>query len=420
MPVRVWVICLASEQGTLDLGATDPLEVVAALTRYVLAVRLSAAAVTGLVLVTRGRSALLVLVVLGASVLSYAVLHRWRGVGALVLRHPLLLGLDTALSLVILAATGPESPWLLTTVSCSVLAGVFFRRRGAAVFSTLLVGGYLLGVVLPLLGRPPLTLHVLLVLPLLYPLSAYAGSSARDVLERAARGAVLTRREAEAMSAAQERLRLAREMHDSVAKSLHGIAMLADALPRLVDRHPDAVGAQAAMIALSARTAVDEGRRLLSNLRADAPDRPLHDAVRIFVDGSVLVAGIQATCQVALPTEVEVPHAVRYELFAVLGEALRNVVRHSGATSVLVRLEGTCQRLSLSVVDDGVGFEIPTDLREMSDCGHYGLAGMSERARSVRGHLTAGRGPNGGTCIVLDVPLADAGVGLGAALERHA
>lgn len=403
---------------TLDLGATEPREVVAVLTRYVLALRLAAAALTGLTLTATRASTVLVLVIPAASVASYLVLHSWRGIGTLVLRHPLLLGVDSAVGLLVLSAAGPESPWLLVTLSNAALAGLFFRRQGAGAFTVLLSGGYLLGVVVPLAAPPALSVHVLLVLPLLYPLTAFAASGARDVLERAARGAVLARCVTQSQATASERARLAREMHDSVSKSLYGLAMMADALPQLAERHPEELSAQAAMISAAAKVAVSEGRDLLRDMRADLPNAPLAEALGQLVQRTLGDSPVRATCRVQVPPELPVTPDIRYELLAVLGEALRNVDRHAQARAVCVLLDLHEDRLRLSVEDDGVGFDPPAVLRELSAAGHHGVAGMQERAESVRGRLTISRCPTGGTLVVLEVPLLPAALPVSAGGRR--
>lgn len=389
----------------LDPGATEPREIVRVLTRYVLALRLSAAAVTVLALHASPAVAPVVLVVACAALLSYLVLRSWHGVAALVLRHPLLLGLDSVVGLLVLAATGPQSPWLLSTLSDAALAGLFYRRRGAATFSSLLVAGYVLGILFPLGSRPELTVHVLVVLPALYPLVAFAAAEARGVLDRAARAAVLTTHAARSRAAALERARLAREMHDSVAKSLYGLAMLADALPQVARRRPDELPDQAAKVAAAARVAVAEGRDLLRDMRADIPDRPFDETLRDVVASTLRGTELALTCHFQLPADVEVTPDVRYEISAVLGEALRNVVRHARARVVCVSVEVVKGRLLLSVQDDGVGFDAPAQLRELSDAGRHGVAGMAERARLVQGRLTTSRCPTGGTRVVLDAPV---------------
>lgn len=212
---------------------------------------------------------------------------------------------------------------------------------------------------------------------------------------------------AQRSAATDERARLARELHDSVAKTLHGVSFAALALPFSLHRHPDLAEQLAATVSEGADTAVREARELLAALRRDVPDRPFADNVadicRAWTDSTGIPVTISASA-------VEPPLAARYELIQILHEALRNAERHARAHRVRVGLGRADGELELRVEDDGAGFRVPADLNDLSSAGNFGIVGMSERARAVGGVLRVNSSAGAGTSVVARVRLAhDAG-----------
>jgi signal transduction histidine kinase len=102
----------------------------------------------------------------------------------------------------------------------------------------------------------------------------------------------------------------------------------------------------------------------------------------------------------------EPPTTDTHELVRILGEALANAVRHGGATHVAVSLELEGDWLELRVADNGDGLPEGVDFDRLKAAGHYGLAGMYERARSIGGTLELERGPGGGAVVTARVPVA--------------
>jgi signal transduction histidine kinase len=207
-----------------------------------------------------------------------------------------------------------------------------------------------------------------------------------------------------------ERARLAREMHDSVAKTLHGLALAAEALAASPDsRDPDDLKRQATVVAGAARRAATESRELLSDLRRRTdlttarPHLPAELATRVgdFTARTALPAELRCTGSVPpLPCETA------RHLLAIVSEALENAHRHASATRVRVNLDASADALRLTVRDDGVGLPATAVLDDLAESGHFGLLGMVERAASLGGRLDLARPPRGGTEITLTVPLA--------------
>ncbi|MEU3062347.1 sensor histidine kinase [Streptomyces subrutilus] len=388
-----------------------------ALCRRVLAVRMALiAAGTPLALwrtAPGGEAYLLAGAALLALLLSCALFRDGGRFGPLLPRHRLLLAPDLALgSLLLLAATATAaatpttaSPLLLWLVCAftPLLAGLVHGVRGAAAYAALQAAVAALAT-----GSPALAALCLL--------AGAAGACLRDLLHRVgAAGRTVTRaaaRRAAAGAVRGERDRLAREMHDSVAKTLHGLALTADALSRTTD--PAELHRQADLLATAARRAEAECRDLLTGLRgaADGPGDPWPPAVPptdALADALRRVAPAGTELRLAAPLPA-LPHAVARQLAAVAAEALENTRRHAHAGRVRVEAAADDSRLTLTVDDDGRGLAAPVDLPALSGRGRFGLLGMAERAAAVGARLEVGARPSGpGTRVRLELPLTTLG-----------
>jgi signal transduction histidine kinase len=205
-----------------------------------------------------------------------------------------------------------------------------------------------------------------------------------------------------ATAASEERSRVAREMHDSLAKTLHGISLTAVALSKRVERDPRAAAVDARVLSEAAERAAEEARELITDLRADQLDASLEDAVREYAASWSRATGTPVSVD-ADGVQLRSP-AVRYELFRILREVLENVERHARAHSVSVRLESPGGGLRMSVADDGVGTRSGSDLSELEPAGHFGLIGIAERARRLGGGAELVGSEGRGTTVIVTVP----------------
>lgn len=338
---------------------------------------------------------LLLAAVLLALPASYVPLRRWDRLWPQIQRHPSLLGLDLLFAQAILLLTGVEGPFFLYTLSSALLGGVIYGSRGAVAFSVLLVAGYY-GVygLYDSLGEVAETFQVVAGQPALYVFAAGAGAAVRRVLENEAGTE-------SALAAERVRIGVAREMHDSLGKTLHGMALSAEAVSRLAQKDPERAAVRAGELAVAARTAAEEARDLIRDLRADRLSQPLERAVEEFVGEWAGSTDIEVSTHVeAVP--IRSPEA-RYELFSVLREALENVRRHAGAARIVVTLRPAGDEAELEVADDGDGFEPGEPERARGD-GHFGLVGMRERAERLGGSLEVTSEPGAGTTIRAIVP----------------
>ncbi|WP_433474448.1 sensor histidine kinase [Spirillospora sp. CA-142024] len=334
-------------------------------------------------------------------------LAAWRPVLRLVRRLPPLCCLDALLVFAVLVQGGVFGPFFLFTVMTAALAGVLYAWG-----PVLLVCVAQIALCFAAMGTAsPAERHdpgLLIALPVFYPIAACAGIALRILFDQYAEAEEARRRAEAAVAAADERTRLAREMHDSLAKTLQGITLSAAALPAWIRTSPDRAERDARDILSALRVAAREARGLIADLREEAYGLPLPAAV-----GHV-AAGWSETA--AVPVEVaaegspgdDIPVAVRYEIVSVLKEALTNVERHARAGRVEIRLVRSADGLELSVRDDGAGF-VPPDggrLDLLAREGHYGVVGMAERARRAGGRLCLRSAPGHGTTVTITVPRA--------------
>ena len=202
------------------------------------------------------------------------------------------------------------------------------------------------------------------------------------------------------LARAEERTRLAREIHDTLAQGLTAIGLDVEGALRHLDDRPDRARERLERALATARESLEEARRSVLDLRA-APlaGRPLAEALnalaRAFTSETGVRVYVRADEAVALPLHAEA------ELYRIAQEALANVREHARATQVEITLRATERWASLSIRDDGVGF----DRRLVSEDRH-GLVGMRERAKLLGGRLSVESRSGHGTRIAVRVPLA--------------
>jgi signal transduction histidine kinase len=253
--------------------------------------------------------------------------------------------------------------------------------------------------------------------PSLYVLLAVGGAAVRDLLVRQARMEAALRAAREQAAHGEERARLARELHDTLGKTLHGISLLAGVLPMWIRRNPERAIREARALASAAGDAAAQARELQAGMRADRLDRPLEAVVRQTAE---VWANEYDAAQVHLEIQ-PIPGLKpdqRIELLGILREALRNVQRHARARHVWVELLDGEETVKLRVRDDGCGLSGISDLDRMAAQGHFGLLGMRERVERVGGQLAITPSDPSGVVITAQVPRSLAR-GPAAALAPH-
>lgn len=345
---------------------------------------------------------------------SYVLFRDWERFGPVLLRHPWLLGIDAFFGALLLITASPESTLAYVTVCTPLLAGLVYGWRGAAVFTALQIV-IVLGVYAtdPKLQPADATAFLL---PGFCVIAGAVGVTLRNLLLRfgtASQALTETRARLAVNEAVEgERTRLAREMHDSVAKTLHGLALAADGLAGSSDRmDPLTVKHQAELVARAARRAAAESRELLSDLRRESGldggvnvVRELRARADDFTRRHELTATFRLLNDTPIP---HVPQAVARQLLTVASEAMENAHRHAQPTYLVVLAGVTGGVLRVSVYDDGRGLPAGTTLDDLRHAGHFGLVGMVERAASIGARIRIGKGQAAkGTEVRLELPIA--------------
>lgn len=211
----------------------------------------------------------------------------------------------------------------------------------------------------------------------------------------------------------EERNRLAREIHDTIAQDLSAIAFQLEAAEALLaqeDRRADLERVRRSVAAALdlTRKGLEETRRSVLDLRA-APleGRTLPAALAALAAeanaGNAPAVAFETVP--AAPTGIPLPPAVEVGLYRIAREALQNALRHAAAAHVMIRLEVSPDKVRLTIQDDGRGFAMESSA-EGRAASRFGLVGMRERARLLGGSFQIESSPGAGTRVTVEVPHA--------------
>lgn len=208
--------------------------------------------------------------------------------------------------------------------------------------------------------------------------------------------------------AEKERVRIARDLHDTLVRSilsvLAQIRLVAKMLPRA---GKEEVADELALAEEVARSGVTLAREAIFEMRLElSPEHPLGEMLERAAQASAKRAGMTARVEIA-PVIQGAADACAEAVYRFCSEALRNVELHAGASRVVVRVwldtRAGLSRINAAIEDNGVGFD-PAIRRP----GHYGLVGMAEQARQFGGDAEFVSVPGKGTVVRLSIPLPDA------------
>jgi signal transduction histidine kinase len=207
------------------------------------------------------------------------------------------------------------------------------------------------------------------------------------------------------LAVAQERLRIAHEMHDGIAQVLGYVNTKVQAATEYIRRGKTDEGLdQLRQLAEAAREAYSDVRESIVDLRTlPGPARSFHDVLQEYVDRWKEQTGI--TTQLTVDPDVSLAPGNELQLVRIIQESLANVRKHSRATSASVDVRMRDGKLRVAVTDNGVGFSQGTLSRGVFP--RFGLSTMRERAESIGGTFTIESTPGGGTSVFVDIPLPD-------------
>lgn len=329
---------------------------------------------------------------------SLVPLLAWEAAARSLRRHPVLLSVDLATSVIFLAVAGTSSPFIVATTATAFLGGLTLGWPGAAVSATLLAGSF---VVITfgedVVGATSLSEPVssgMAALLSLYPLLGAAGSGLRRILTELDDARQQRVRALALAAAADERAAVARDLHDTFGKSLHGIAMAARALS---GADPASVATQAKMIERGADIAAQQARSMMRSLRAPTC---LRTELRRLADELADEDGW--TVDVDIDIDDALPPRTVVEVSAAVSELLENVRRHVGPGRVELSAHGT-DPVTIVVRDDGPGIA-PGTVDAAVERGRFGIVGVRERIARCGGVVEWHAPPTGGTTVTVTAP----------------
>ena len=229
-----------------------------------------------------------------------------------------------------------------------------------------------------------------------------AWTAGRAVRERRAYAARTVAQIAD-RAVADERLRIARELHDVVAHSMGVIAVKAGVANHVVEARPQEAREALRVIEATSRSAMVELRYMLGVLRAEGEDDPRAPAP----DLSGLPDLVERARLAGVPVELKVstvdalPEGVGLAAYRIVQEALTNVVKHAAPARCGVRIDDDGRRVRIEVTDDGPGRRVPP-----TSPGGHGMLGMRERVAVYGGEFSAGPLPGGGFRVLATLPYA--------------
>lgn len=325
-------------------------------------------------------------------------------------RHPVATVSATAAGvLVYLGAGYPYGPVLLSfVVACFAAVAAGHRHAAWAAIAGVWTGHLLIGHWLYRRlppggdGAAPWALELAVAAwAVAVPAAAELARARREqwARERAERAAAERRR------ADEERLRIARELHDVLAHSISVINVQAGVGLALLDQDPEQARTALTTIKAASKEALGEVRQVLGALRArgDAPRAPAPGLARLG-ELTEQAAGAGLTVDVVEEgPRTALPPGADLAAFRIVQEALTNIVRHSGSRTARVRLRHTAREFEMTIDDDG-----PPTGGGMTGGGN-GLVGMRERAAALGGTVRAGPRPDGGFRVRARIPVVPDG-----------
>ena len=201
----------------------------------------------------------------------------------------------------------------------------------------------------------------------------------------------------------EERVAMAREMHDTLLQGFTGITLQLRALLKGTLRDPEQMHDLLEAIEAEATRSVREARRAVGDIRGNEPGAAdLVTALQELVQSESTRTSAHL-CWKLEGEPRELPGAVAESVFRIGREALSNAIRHSSADCIEVSLSLTPRSLRMSVVDNGRGFNRTSEMT--GDQGHWGLVGMEERAAHLRGQCRIVSEFGGGTTVSIEIPV---------------
>jgi two-component system sensor histidine kinase DegS len=202
----------------------------------------------------------------------------------------------------------------------------------------------------------------------------------------------------------EERLRVAREIHDGPAQSMANVVLRAEICEKLMALEPEKVKEELHDLKAMVKESLQEVRKIIFNLRPMVlDDLGLIPTLRRFI--SELQKHTKLTIELVVlgGDNQRLPNTLEVAVFRIIQEALNNICKHAQAQRCLVKLEMLPKRLHILVSDDGCGFD--PDLSANAKTESFGLLGMRERVELLKGEMEVTSAPGSGSEIQIMIPI---------------
>ncbi|WP_283657893.1 sensor histidine kinase [Paenibacillus sp. RC343] len=211
----------------------------------------------------------------------------------------------------------------------------------------------------------------------------------------------LAHQKVEELTLANERQRMARDLHDTLAQGLAGLIMQLEAIDAHLTKGSSQRAHEIVQQSMSqARKALADSRRAIDNLRSkSASEVDFADAVREEAQRFTMATGIRTALDIKIKSSVSrllIEHGLH-----IISECLTNIAKHSHAKNVWINILDSQGIISIEVRDDGKGFNPDIIARQ---AGHYGLIGIHERVRLLGGTININSTVREGTSIKVEAP----------------
>lgn len=215
---------------------------------------------------------------------------------------------------------------------------------------------------------------------------------------------ITARKEADLQSKAvlSERTRLAKELHDTIEQTMTGVTLQLNAVAKLLEQNPETAGRHLGLARNMVRSSRVDLRRSIWDLRTRELEQ-FDLATALQLSGNQIADGANIRIKVETKGMARpLPEIMEENILRIGQEAIANAVKHSGASQLFLELEFQTENVVLTIKDDGKGFR-PENCPGPNE-GHFGLLGMSERAKRLAGNIAINSAPGVGTTITVDIP----------------
>lgn len=323
----------------------------------------------------------------------------WSSVIPFVVKHPATVLVDVGLSTVLVAVSSSSAVYIAYLLCGAFLVGMLFDASYRHLITALIVVVYAAVFIFDPRAtdtQPAITSVSVWATIVTLIVCVHMGATLRTLQWRIDAALEQSAQSAHDAALGEERSRLARELHDSLTKTLVGIGLQATALRM---KHPECAET-ADTITQAANEAVKESRKILTDLR-DGTETSVRESLQRALEEIGTLYGITVNTEIE-SLNVRASEPAVYVVRKITEEAVINAAKHSGTDEVDVTVRLLPGRITAVVSDKGAGMSRGTSGRSV---GHFGLTGMRERAASIGGRVDIDSKPGTGTTISIAAPL---------------